>query len=78
MQRAFKFYRRSSEQGNAFGQVHLGWVIQDGDGITKDEVRGTELARLSAEQGNSLGQNNYGYSLQHGLGVAKDEAQAVK
>ncbi len=75
---AIKWYRKSSEQGNADAQFNLGWCYKNGYGVPKDLVQAVELYRRSAEQGNAAAQNNLGICYENGDVVPKDLVQAVE
>ena len=75
---AIKWYRKSSEQGNADAQFNLGWCYKNGYGVPKDLVQAVELYRRSAEQGNAAAQNNLGICYENGDVVLKDLVQAVE
>ena len=51
-QDAVAFYGKSSEQGNAAGEWHLGLAYQHGIAVEKDLARAESLFRSAAEKGN--------------------------
>jgi TPR repeat protein len=46
-----KWYSKSAEQGNSFGQNALGVCYRDGTGAAKDEREAVKWFTKSAEQG---------------------------
>ena len=50
---AFKWYRKSAEQGNADAQNKLGVMYEKGQGILKDDKEAVKWFRKSAKQGNT-------------------------
>lgn len=76
--RAAECYRKSAEQGNAFGQCNLGTMYRDGRGVPKDDAKAVEWYRKSAEQGNMYGQYNLAAMYEHGKGVPKNLGQAIR
>ena len=75
---AVEWYRKSAEQGDAGGQVNLGYMYRNGFGVTKDYAEAVKWYRKAAEQGDAGGQVNSGYMYRNGYGVTKDDAEAVK
>jgi TPR repeat protein len=50
---AVKWYRKSAEQGNAFGQNNLGAMYEYGNGVNKDILKAVSWYRKAAEQGHN-------------------------
>jgi len=75
---ATKWFRKSAEQGNAFGQAVLGNMYVNGIGVKQDFVEATHWLRKSAEQGNAFGQAFLGVMYGVGSGVKQDQEQGVK
>ena len=73
---AVYWYRKSAEQGYAWGQCCLGFMYDDGHGVP-DYTQAAYWYRKSAEQGNAWGQFNLGDMYEFGKGVGKDISQAV-
>ena len=57
---AFKWYRKSAEQGHAQAQNNLGDMYSQGRGVLQDDKESVKWYRKSAEQGNAEAQNNLG------------------
>ena len=49
---AFKWFRKSAEQGNQFAQVALAYFFEWGDQVPMDKVEAAKWYRKAAEQGN--------------------------
>ena len=75
---AIKCWRKAAEQGNADGQLYLGWMYANGTGIDKDQVEAVKWYRKAAEQGNADAQSNLGVMYANGTGIDKDQVEAVK
>ena len=69
--------RRIFEQ-DAFNQVILGVMYENGKGVPQDYAEAVRWYRLAAEQGNALGQGKLGNMYFGGLGVPQDYVEAVK
>ena len=41
--RSIEWYFKSAEQGNSFGQYHLGYMYEYGDGVEKDDEKGNRM-----------------------------------
>ena len=62
--KAFKYYRRAAEHGNAKAQNNLASLYATGsDGVEKNEAEARKWLRKAAEQGASLAQDNLGLLL---------------
>ena len=55
---AVRWIRKSAEQGNAKGQLNLGWMYDNGYGVSQDYSEAVKWYRKSAEQGNENAKNN--------------------
>jgi TPR repeat protein len=74
---AFRWIKRSADQGNARGQYALGTLYQHGDGTRQDFSKALELYSLAAAQGDDWAAYNLGVAYQFGRGVKKDLATAA-
>jgi TPR repeat protein len=72
------WYRKAAELGHARAQNDLGWLYQNGWGVSRDDVQAVHWYRLAARQGNAAAQTNIGWMYQYGRGVPRDYAEAVK
>lgn len=75
---AYKWFKKSADQGNAKGQNALGVLYKNGYGVTKDPAEAAKLYQKAAEHGLDKAQNNLGELYRDGNGVAKDYAEALK
>jgi TPR repeat protein len=69
--------QKSSDQGDAAGEVLLGFIYAQGLGVSKDYARAMTLYRAAAEQGDADGQTKLGLMYNQGRGVPEDDAAAV-
>ena len=55
---AFKWYRKSAEQGNANAQFGLGVMYANGDGVLKDSVEAHAWYNNASANGNEIAKKN--------------------
>ena len=74
--KALEIYTQAGEAGDAASQARVGYIYQNGLGVTPDYGLAMEWNNRAAEQGNPQGQEQIGYLYHEGLGVTKslDEA----
>jgi TPR repeat protein len=75
---AAKWFRKAAEQGYSSGQVVLGMIYKNGQGVKENDVEAVKWFRKAAEQGSGQGQAELGLMYEYGSGVEKSEAEAVK
>ena len=68
----------AAEQGLALAQHNLGFMYQQGRGVTQDDREAVRWYRAAAEQGNAKAQTNLGFMYYRGRGVARDDRQALR
>ena len=73
---AFALYQELAERGHAQEQNNLGWMYQNGLGVTQDYQKALYWFNKAAEQRFSAAQNNLGYMYNQGLGVVADQQLA--
>jgi hypothetical protein len=56
---------------------HLGWMYENGRGVSQDDAQAVAWYRRAAEAGNTVGMNNLGRMYRDGRGVAQDDAKAA-
>ena len=76
--RAVEWYRKSAEQGNDYAQYYLGYMYENGLGVSQDNAKAMEWFRKSAEQGYTDAQYQLGYMYHNGIGVSKDHTKAAE
>ena len=76
-QEAFELAKKNAINGKASDWETLGWFLDDGIGVVKDEKKGFEWYRKAAEAGSSWGQKYLGYDYVNGIGVGEDCALAL-
>ncbi|REF87426.1 Sel1 repeat-containing protein [Methylovirgula ligni] len=73
---SFDWYRKSAEQGFAYGELTLAQSYQIGWGTAVDYAKAAQWFQKAAQQGLPLAQFNLGQMTARGLGVQKDCAVA--
>ncbi|RGB37214.1 kinase-like domain-containing protein, partial [Rhizophagus diaphanus] len=76
--RAFKWYLRSAENRNSYGQYRLGKCYENGIGTDKNATKAFELYLKSAINGNGYGQYSLGNCYNNGIGTDKNETEAFE
>ena len=74
--KAFEWYLKSAENGNAIAQNNLGDCYKNGIGTDKNETKAFEWYLKSAEDGNSDGQVNLAICYDNGIGTDKNDRNA--
>lgn len=74
---AFKWYKKSAEQGNRNAQYGLSRCYMTGEGTRKNEYEGIKWLQKSAEQGYAKAENSLGSYFMYGIGVQKDIREAL-
>ena len=75
---AFKYCKKSAEQGHEEAQFNLGYMYQYGQGIKQDYFKAVELYQKAAEQGLAVAQFNLGVMYEEGRGVKQDYFKAFE
>lgn len=75
---AVKWYRKAAEQGNNTAQFNLGYMYDEGVGVSKNDVEAVKWYRKAAEQGDSWSQYYIGTLYHTGDGVDQDFEEAIK
>ena len=75
---ALKWFRLSSDGGNAAGAQNVGMMYENGLGVPKNPTEAAKWYRLSADRGNALAQAALGHLYEGGIGVPQDFGEAVK
>ena len=73
---ALREWRPLAEQGNAIAQLNLGYMYDNGYGVTQDYKEAMRWYRRAAEQGNARAQYNLGLMYEGGYGVPQNKVQA--
>ena len=60
----------------ANAQNNLGWMYEEGKGVTRDYKEAVKWYRLAAEQGYATAQNNLGVMYVTGKGIPQDSVRA--
>lgn len=72
---AAKLYVVLAKQGEVSAQTNLGWMFNNGKGVTKDIKEAIKWYRLAADQGNPIAQNSLGSVY---LDDVQDKQEAMK
>ncbi len=75
---ALKEFKPLAEQGHLYAQYNLGFMYDNGEGVTQDYKTAVKWYKLAAEQGDSDAQFNLGIMYYIGQGVTQDYKTALK
>ena len=75
---AFKYCKKSAEQGHEEAQFNLGVMYDNGKGVKQDYFKAFEWYQKAADQGQSDAQYNLGVMYDRGQGVKQDYFKAVE
>lgn len=78
LKKAYQIWLIEAEQGVATAQNNLGFMLENGQGVTKNDKQAVKWYRLAAAQGNAVAQNNLGTMYANGQGVSQDYEEAAK
>jgi TPR repeat protein len=67
-----------ADTGNPVAQSDLGYMYEEGLGVTIDLSEAARWYRMAAEQGDPYSQTRLGYLYEKGLGVPRDDALAAQ
>lgn len=70
--------RQAAEQGHMHAQYNMGWLYQEGVGVTQSHSLASEWYRKAAEAGLPEAQLNLGNSYRDGRGVEQNHREAVR
>ena len=73
---AFKYCKKSAEEGIAEAQFNLGYMYQNGQGVKQEYFKAFEWYQKAAEQGLAYTQYNLGNMYYNGLGVRQNYTKA--
>lgn len=76
--KAAKLLGPLAEKGNAYAQLNLGMMYDNGQGVPQDFKEAAKWYRLAAEQGNASAQSNLGVIYRNGQGVLQNYQEAAK
>jgi TPR repeat protein len=77
-EQAFRWWRKSAEQGLAWAQNEVGIALLDGWGAAADPRQAVSWFRKAAAQGMAVAQVNLGLMYLNGVGVRRSEREAVE
>jgi hypothetical protein len=67
-----KWYQLAAKQGNAYAQLNLGMMYDNGQGVPQDYKEAVKWFRLAAKQGDAKAQTNLGAKYDKGQGAPQD------
>ena len=73
---AAEWYLKAAELGHAGAQCNLGWMYENGTGVTRDKNESVKWFKKAAGQGEMNAQFNLGVMYENGDGVPKDLNEA--
>ena len=73
---ALRLYRPLAAAGNPDAQVNLGYMVDEGLGVSRDYGEAVRWYRFAADQGQPQGMNNLANMYRDGVGVQQDYVQA--
>ena len=76
--KAFEWFKKGAEEGNASAMSNLGCCYYKGKGTDKNYSNAFEWYKKAAEQGNADAMNRLGDCYKSGEGTDKDESKALK
>jgi hypothetical protein len=74
---AAKLYKSLVERGYFAALVNYGWLLNNGEGVERDEKAAVRLYLLAAQQGDTFGMFNVAMAYDSGQGLPFDPAQAA-
>jgi TPR repeat protein len=77
-ERAFPWFQKAADQGDAVGQFNLGCCYSWGVGVTRDDTTATQWFRRSAQQGFPAAQAALGFALYSAAPPTSDLSEAIK
>jgi TPR repeat protein len=75
---AVKWFEKSAQQGDSYGEWSLGCCYADGKGVTEDHAKALKWFRKAAKRGLAWAQNELGFCYLVGRGVRKNIFQALR
>jgi TPR repeat protein len=75
---ALSEWRPLAEQGEPYAQCSLGWLYENGYGVSQDYGQARQWYEQAAAQGNALAQRKLGELYGNGIDVPQDFVQAHK
>lgn len=78
-EKAFSWYKKAAEQGDARAAVNLGAMYHNGHGTPKDDKEAVKWFQISASKNYSVGQNYLGSAYNVGIGgLPKDDKKSFE
>ena len=74
---AMTWFRKAADLGNAAAENNVGWLYENGFGVTQNYAEALSWYRKAADGGNVAAQENLGHLFQNGLGTKQDYDEAL-
>lgn len=71
------WYGRAADAGDSEAQTNIGYLYEQGLGVTQDYAKAMNWYRKAAAQGNAQAERNIGSLFDKGLGVPQDPSEAA-
>ena len=75
---AFELYQRAANEGNCEAMNCIGWMYQQGQGVSVDYQKAMEWYQKGSKAGSTAATTNIGWMYQHGEEVKKDYQTAME
>ena len=76
--KAFEYYRRAADDGNAAAGNAIGDLYRTGRGVPQDPDRAIQWYRWASDRGSAAASLSLGYLYANGQGLTQDDAKAVE
>jgi len=71
---AAPLYQQLADAGRAGAMTNLGWLYENGRGVSQDDAQAVDWYRKAAEKGDPTGMRDLGSMYENGRGVVQDDA----
>ena len=73
-----QYYKKEIEKGDIEAMNSYGYMLQNGEGVTKNYEEAIKYYKMAIEGGSIKAMNNYGYMLQNKKGITRNFEEAIK
>ncbi|MFA0633129.1 tetratricopeptide repeat protein [Vibrio breoganii] len=78
IEKAYIYWKKAANQGNAEAQTNLGWMYETGTGVIENHKEAVRWYEKAANQGNAEAQTSLGWMYETGTGVIENHKEAVR
>ena len=75
--KALEWFAKAAKAGDLTGQVALGTMYYQGDGVPRNMESAAKWFNKAAERGDALSQHNLGHMLHKGEGLKRESAEGI-